>query len=185
MQYLTWQAYMHKKLVRARPMAHVRIFCKDMAHLLGLSLGAVNSGFFDHYRREYRRRSWGTRECEMWSRDSRTLRLALPKIGVGWMFALLTIDFNRIAIVELGVAAVLVTTMLSMHYFLSPFQVIVGRIADRYPIRGYRRTPFIVVGAVPSSCVFALPSVAETMGNGSLPATIAGFVLFAVWRRWR
>ncbi len=35
-QYLTWQAYMYKKLVRAKPMAHVRIFCKDMAHLLGL-----------------------------------------------------------------------------------------------------------------------------------------------------
>jgi geranylgeranyl diphosphate/geranylgeranyl-bacteriochlorophyllide a reductase len=35
-QQLTFEAYMHKKLVRARPMAHVRIFFKDMAHLLGL-----------------------------------------------------------------------------------------------------------------------------------------------------
>ena len=34
-QRLTWQAYMHKKLVRAKPLTHVRIFCKDMAHLLG------------------------------------------------------------------------------------------------------------------------------------------------------
>lgn len=33
-QYLTWQAYMEKKLVRARPGAHLRIFIKDMAHLL-------------------------------------------------------------------------------------------------------------------------------------------------------
>ena len=31
-QHLTWQAYMHKKLVRAKPMAHARIFFKDMAH---------------------------------------------------------------------------------------------------------------------------------------------------------
>lgn len=36
-QQLTWQAYMHKKLVRAKPLAHVRIFFKDMAHLLGLA----------------------------------------------------------------------------------------------------------------------------------------------------
>jgi geranylgeranyl reductase len=36
-QELTWQAYMHKKLVRARPMAHLRIFAKDVAHLLGLA----------------------------------------------------------------------------------------------------------------------------------------------------
>ena len=35
-QRLTWQAYMHKKLVRAKPMTHLRIFVKDMAHLLGL-----------------------------------------------------------------------------------------------------------------------------------------------------
>lgn len=39
-QMLTWQAYMHKKLVRARPAAHVRIFFKDMAHLLGLTPAA-------------------------------------------------------------------------------------------------------------------------------------------------
>jgi geranylgeranyl reductase len=34
-QYLTWEAYMHKKLVRARPAAHARIFMKDMGHLIG------------------------------------------------------------------------------------------------------------------------------------------------------
>jgi geranylgeranyl reductase len=36
-QRLTWQAYMHKKLVRAKPLTHIRIFAKDMAHLLGLA----------------------------------------------------------------------------------------------------------------------------------------------------
>jgi geranylgeranyl diphosphate/geranylgeranyl-bacteriochlorophyllide a reductase len=35
-QRLTWQAYMNKKLVRAEPLAHVRIFLKDLAHLAGL-----------------------------------------------------------------------------------------------------------------------------------------------------
>jgi geranylgeranyl reductase len=35
-QQLTFDAYMNKRLVRKRPMAHVRIFFKDMAHLLGL-----------------------------------------------------------------------------------------------------------------------------------------------------
>ncbi len=34
-QHLTWQAYMHKKLVRAKPMAHARIFVKDLGHLIG------------------------------------------------------------------------------------------------------------------------------------------------------
>jgi geranylgeranyl reductase len=36
-QHLTWEAYMYKRLVKARPMAHVRIFFKDMAHLLGFA----------------------------------------------------------------------------------------------------------------------------------------------------
>ncbi|RYY41987.1 MAG: geranylgeranyl diphosphate reductase, partial [Sphingomonadales bacterium] len=35
-QKLTWQAYMHKRLVRGDALAHVRIFLKDCAHLLGL-----------------------------------------------------------------------------------------------------------------------------------------------------
>jgi len=35
-QRLTWEAYMDRKLVRAQPMAHVRLFLKDMAHLCGL-----------------------------------------------------------------------------------------------------------------------------------------------------
>jgi len=36
-QRLTWQAYMHKELVRADPVAHARIFFKDMGHLLGFA----------------------------------------------------------------------------------------------------------------------------------------------------
>ncbi len=35
-QHLTWEAYMHKRLVRAKPIAHLRIFFKDLAHLLGV-----------------------------------------------------------------------------------------------------------------------------------------------------
>jgi geranylgeranyl reductase len=36
-QRLTWQAYMNKELVKSDPAAHMRIFVKDMGHLLGLS----------------------------------------------------------------------------------------------------------------------------------------------------
>jgi geranylgeranyl reductase len=36
-QELTWQAYMNKELVRAKPGAHMRIFLKDMGHLLGVT----------------------------------------------------------------------------------------------------------------------------------------------------
>lgn len=35
-QKLTWEAYMNKKLVRSSPLAHVKIFFKDLGHLLGI-----------------------------------------------------------------------------------------------------------------------------------------------------
>ena len=38
-QKLTFDSYMNKELVRSKPMAHVKIFFKDMAHLLGLAKG--------------------------------------------------------------------------------------------------------------------------------------------------
>jgi geranylgeranyl reductase len=36
-QQLTFDAYMNKELVRKKPMAHVRIFFKDLAHLFGMA----------------------------------------------------------------------------------------------------------------------------------------------------
>jgi BCD family chlorophyll transporter-like MFS transporter len=112
----------------------------------------------------------------------KTFRLALPKLGVGWMFALLTIDFNRIAIVELGITAVLITTMLAFHYFLSPFQIIAGRTADRHPVFGLRRTPYLILASVVASLVFlALPSIAHAMGQGSGAAIAGAFGLFLIF----
>lgn len=112
----------------------------------------------------------------------KTFRLALPKLGVGWMFALLTIDFNRVSIVELGVPAVVITAMLAMHYFLSPFQVITGRFADRKPFMGYRRTPYLLLGSVMGGLLFlGLPSAAQGMGAGEVSGYVLGFGLLALF----
>lgn len=112
----------------------------------------------------------------------RALRLALPKIGVGWMFALLTVNFNRVTIKELGVAAVLITIITGMHNFLSPFQVVFGRFADRHPFLGMRRTPMLLASTVVTSVVFlALPRLGVAMGQGSLLAVLAGFGLLIIF----
>jgi BCD family chlorophyll transporter-like MFS transporter len=111
-----------------------------------------------------------------------TLKIALPKVAVGWMFALLTIDFNRVAIVEMGVAAVVVTTLLSVHYFLAPFQVVAGRLADTRPLFGYRRTPYLVAASIVASLLFlALPRVTLAMGAGSTLAFGAAVILFVLF----
>jgi geranylgeranyl reductase len=36
-QQLTFDGYMRKQLVRAKPMSHMRIFVKNLAHLVGLA----------------------------------------------------------------------------------------------------------------------------------------------------
>ncbi|MEO1164636.1 MAG: BCD family MFS transporter [Chloroflexota bacterium] len=112
----------------------------------------------------------------------KTLRLSIPKLGVGWMFALLTINFNRITIVELSVPAVTVAIMLALHYYLSPFQVISGRFADRHPIFGLRRTPYLIIASVVASLVFlALPATAQAMGEGIALAYLFGFGLLFIY----
>jgi BCD family chlorophyll transporter-like MFS transporter len=111
-----------------------------------------------------------------------TLRIALPKVGVGWMFALLTIDFNRVSIVELGVAAIIVTSLLSLHYFLAPFQVVVGRYADTHPLFGYKRTPYLIAASVVASLLFMLlPSAAQGIAAGSMAWLVGAFALFVLF----
>ncbi len=111
-----------------------------------------------------------------------TVRIALPKVGVGWMFALLTIDFNRVSIVELGIAAIIVTSLLSVHYMLAPFQVVIGRFADTHPIAGYRRTPYLVIASVVASLLFLLlPAAAHGVGAGSMLWLTGAIVLFVLF----
>jgi hypothetical protein len=103
---------------------------------------------------------------------SKTIRLSLIRVGIGWMFALLTFNFNRVSIVDLGAMGLIVATLIGLHHFLSPFQVVWGRLADRYPFFGYRRTPSIVLSTLVGSLIFlALPSLAvvlaQGLGNGS------------------
>ncbi len=43
-QELTWQSYMNKELVRRKPVAHLRIFLKDTAHLIASLTGRAAPG---------------------------------------------------------------------------------------------------------------------------------------------
>jgi len=112
----------------------------------------------------------------------KTARLSIMRIGAGWMFALLTFNFNRITIADLGAIAVIVTTLIGMHHFISFFQVYWGRLADRYPVFGYRRTPYFLLSALVASLVFLfLPSIAIGLGQRDPLATIEAFLFIAVF----
>lgn len=104
----------------------------------------------------------------------KTLRLAILRIGPGWMFGVLTLNFNRIAIHELGAFGFTVTTLIALHHFLAPLQVLWGHMADRRPIWGYRRSPYILLSGLVAALVFAsLPWVAVALGNqGHMASTL-------------
>lgn len=112
----------------------------------------------------------------------KTARLATIRVGAGWMFALLTFNFNRVTIADLGAMAVIVTSLIGLHHFISFFQVYWGRFADRNPIFGYRRTPYIVLSGLCASLIFLLlPSVAIGLGERSPLATLEAFALVALF----
>src|SRR5688572_7959189 len=67
---------------------------------------------------------------------------------------------NRVMIYEMGISATVVTLLAVLPYLFSPIQVAIGSYADRNPIFGLRRTPYIALGLL--LCVggaFAAPLV--------------------------
>lgn len=96
------------------------------------------------------------------------------------MFALLTFNFNRVAIADIhpGAIAIVVTSLLGLHQFLSFTQVYWGRLADRHPLLGYRRTPYILLSSLGASLVFlVLPYVAIGLGTRDPLAMVGAYAL--------
>lgn len=109
-------------------------------------------------------------------------QLAILKISVGWMYALLSSNFNRITIYELGIAAALITTMLGVYHLASPFKVWFGKLSDERPMWGRHRAPYLFLGSMLSAVVFpALPTLALEMSGGVVWAFVAGYILLLLY----
>jgi BCD family chlorophyll transporter-like MFS transporter len=112
----------------------------------------------------------------------KTIRLSIIRIGAGWMFALLTFNFNRVSISDLHAVGVIVTSLIGLHHFISFFGVYWGRFSDRTPILGYRRTPYVLLSSLIASLIFLLlPSVAIGLGAHSLPTTLEAIILIMIF----
>lgn len=80
---------------------------------------------------------------------SRLMRLALFQVSVGMATALLVGTLNRVLIVELGVAAWLVSTMVALPLLFAPFRALVGFRSDVHrSVLGWRRVPYIWAGTM-------------------------------------
>ncbi len=111
------------------------------------------------------------------------IQLAITRIGAGWMFALLTFNFNRVAIADLKATAVVVTSLIGLHHFISFLYPYWGRISDRHPIWGFRRSPYILLSGLLASVPFLfLPAIAAGLGEKSshvMLSTVEAFGLIA------
>jgi MFS transporter, BCD family, chlorophyll transporter len=110
------------------------------------------------------------------------LQFTASKLAIAWMFALVTINTNRVGVVEFGIPAILIATMIGLYPFFGPFQPLFGRMTDRFPIFGYRRSPYLLLGLFIGSMIFPfIPTALIGIANGSWLALISGFVLFFIF----
>jgi len=80
---------------------------------------------------------------------SRLLRLSLVQVSVGMSLVLLVGTLNRVMIVELGIAASLVATMIALPVLFAPFRALIGHQSDVHrSVLGWRRVPFLFRGSM-------------------------------------
>ena len=79
----------------------------------------------------------------------RLLRLSLFKVSMGITTALLIGTLNRVMIVELGVAAWLVSLMLALPMLVAPFRAVTGYHSDTHRSAfGWKRVPYMWGGTL-------------------------------------
>ncbi len=94
------------------------------------------------------------------------VQLGLIHVAVAITLVPINSTLNRVMIKELALSATLVAALASLPYFFSPLQMAIGSFADRHPLFGWRRTPYILLGLL--LCV-----------SGVMLAPLAAFTLAA------
>ena len=80
---------------------------------------------------------------------SRLLRLSLFQVSVGMCAVLLTGTLNRVMIVELGLQAWVVSTMVALPLVFAPLRALIGHKSDHHrSVLGWKRVPYIWFGTL-------------------------------------
>ena len=111
-------------------------------------------------------------------------RIQLGLIHVAITITLLPINsvLNRIMIKELAISATLVAVLASLPYVFSPIQVAIGSFSDRYPILGWRRTPYIFMGLLLCVAgVIVAPQIAFLLAGNFWLGVLVGILAFGAW----
>lgn len=88
---------------------------------------------------------------------TRLLRLSLFQVSVGMAMVLLYGTLNRVMVVELGVAAWLVSLMVALPLVFAPLRALIGHRSDyHHSAFGWRRVPYIAYGSMLQYAGFAI-----------------------------
>lgn len=115
-------------------------------------------------------------------RISQLVRLSAIHVAVALTLLPINSTLNRIMISELGIPATLVALFIAVPYILSPMQMWIGSLSERYPLWGWRRTPYIILGLVLCAGGSALtPYAAFAIYDGIWWGIPMGFIAFGAW----
>jgi BCD family chlorophyll transporter-like MFS transporter len=110
------------------------------------------------------------------------IQLGLIHVAVAISLVPFNSTLNRIMIKEMALSSLLVAALVSLPYLFSPIQIGIGAFSDRYPVLGYRRTPYILLGLL--LCVGGLVAAPETayliLENRAVGIAV-GVLVFGAW----
>ncbi len=110
------------------------------------------------------------------------IQLAMVHVGVSITVVPVTSTLNRIMIADMRFSALLVGLLISLPYLLSPLQVLIGDWADKWPVWGRHRSPWIVIGGLMASFGSYLTAHAVfLMQENFALGLLASLAAFTVW----
>jgi len=113
----------------------------------------------------------------------RLLRLSLFQISVGMGLVLLNGTLNRIMIIELGIAASVVSALIAIPILFAPFRALIGHRSDNHRSAfGWRRTPYVWMGTLVQFGGLAILPFAMLVisGRGAYPPGAFGYAAAAL-----
>jgi BCD family chlorophyll transporter-like MFS transporter len=110
------------------------------------------------------------------------IQLGLIHVAVAISLVPFNSTLNRIMIKELALSTLLVAALVSLPYLFSPIQVAIGSFSDKYPIFGWKRSPYIAIGLL--LCVgglIAAPNTAFLIVENRWQGILLGTLVFGAW----
>lgn len=110
------------------------------------------------------------------------VQLGLIHMAVAITLVPINSTLNRVMIKEMAISATLVAVLVSLPYFISPIQVMIGSYADQHPIAGRRRTPYILLGLL--LCVggaLLAPHAAFQLADLTVGGVALAALAFGLW----